>query len=246
VPKHEFAPFAELIEQIRRSRTAKWSSIQDAFIEVVERFDAEFGRARRSTDWYQAMARFFNDTIVALLAHASSKRILTRKKKGSQLFGNVDVDICYPESDPPTILGEIQALGTPPHPKNRNQARSGSSDLHKRLREVAFTSMDLKMYYSPPQPIDSFQSWIDSTSPGYFSFWAIRASDDGDFERVRSMLSCLRAYCNGVAAVVYMPKTADSQTSYNVRKVPELDIDRAIRAIAQRISYQSHLERGAS
>ena len=236
MPKHDFAPFAELLEQIRRSRTAKWSSIQDAFIEAVERFDAEFGRARWATGSYQAMARYFNDMIVALLANASSKKIFTRKKKDSQLFGKVDVDICYPESDPPKIVGQVQALGTLPHPTNRNQARSGSSDLHKRLREVAFTSMDLKMVYSPPQPIDSFQSWIDSTSPGYFSFWAIRASDDGDFERVRSMLSSLRAYCNGVGALVYMPKTPDSQTSYKVRKVLELDIDRAIREVAQRIS----------
>ena len=246
MPKHDFAPFAELLEQLRRSRTAKWSSIQDAFIEVVERFDAEFGRARRATGWYQAMARYFNDVIVALLANASSKKIFTGKKKDSQLFGNVDVDICYPESDPPAIVGEVEALGTPPNPKNRSQARTGSSDLNKRLREVAFTSIDLKMNYSPPQRINSFQSWIDSTSPGYFSFWAIRASDDGDFDRVRSMLSSLRAYCNGVAAVVYMPKTSDSQTSYKVRKVPELDIDRAIREIAQRISHRSHLEPGAS
>ena len=236
MPKHEFTPFEDLLDRIRTSRIAKWSSIQDAFIDVVQRFDAEYSAGHRAMGWYQAKARYFNDIIVALLANTSSKQILTRKKKESQLFGKLDVDICYPENDPPKIAGEVKALGTPPHPKNRNQARSGSSDLHKRLREVAFTAMDLKVAYSPPQPIESFQQWIDSTSPGYFSFWAIRASDEADFERVRGMLSNLRTYCNGVAAVVYSPRTSKYPTSYEVRRILELDIDRAIREMAQRIS----------
>lgn len=159
-----------------------------------------------------------------------------RLKKDSQLFGKLDVDICYPKQDPPKIAGEVKALGTPPHPKNDNKARDGSSDLHKRLREVAFTSMDLKVAYSGPQPIQSFQNWIDTTSPGYFSFWAIRANDDADFGRVRSMLTSLRSYCNGVAAVIYSPTSTHTPTTYSVRKLQELDMDRAIREMAQRIS----------
>ena len=234
--KHEYRPFEDLIDGIRQRGIAKWSAIQDDFIRVVERFDAEYRTGRRSMGWYQSKARYFNDIVVVLLSNVSKRVISTRKKKDSQLFGKLDVDICYPEADPPKIAGEVKALGTPPHPNNKNRARNGSNDLHKRLREVALTSMDLKVAYSGPEPIKSFQNWIDSTSPGYFSFWAIRANDDADFERVRSMLSSLRSYCNGVAAVVYSPSSSRSPTSYVVRRLPELDIDRAIREMAQRVS----------
>ena len=116
------------------------------------------------------------------------------------------------------------------------KARNGSNDLHKRVREVAFTSMDLKAAYAPPAPIGSFQGWIDSTPPGYFSFWAIRANDESDLDRTRSMLHGLRAYCNGVGAIIYMPKGTDSPTSYKVRSLTELAIDRWIREMAQRVS----------
>jgi hypothetical protein len=236
VAKHEFRAFEELVSRIQRGEISKWSAIENEFIRAVEGFDSEYRTGDRSMGWYQSKARYFNDIVVSLLTNLSKREISTRKKKDSQLFGKLDVDICYPEKDPPRIAGEVKALGTPPHPANKNRARSGSNDLHKRLREVAFTSMDLKVAYSGPQPITSFQHWIDSTSPGYFSFWAIRANDEADFARVRSMLSSLRSYCNGVGAVVYSPSSPASPTSYVVRKLGELDIDKYIREMAQRIS----------
>lgn len=234
--KHEFRPFEELMETIRQSGVTRWSSIEHDFLGAVERFDSEYRSGRRPSGWYQSKARYFNDIIVAILANVSKKPIAVRRKKESQLFGRLDVDICYPDEDVPKIAGEVKALGTPPHPNNKNRARNGSSDLHKRLREVALTSLDLKVAYSAPQPIRSFQNWVDSTSPGYFSFWAVRANDDADFERVRSMLFSLRSYCNGVAAVVYSPASSRTPTSYVVRRLPELDIDRVIKEMAQRVS----------
>lgn len=234
--KHEFPGFENLVERIVEDGTERWSDIQDDFIAVVQSFDENYRTGGRSTGWYQAKARYFNDIVVALLTNRSGHTISMRLKKDSQLFGKLDVDICYPQDDPPTIAGEVKALGTPPHPKNDNKARNGSNDLHKRLREVAFTSMDLKVAYSGPQPIQSFQNWIDATSPGYFSFWAIRANDSADFERVRSMLTSLRSYCNGVAAVVYSPASPSTPTTYTLRTLRELDMDRAIREMAQRIS----------
>lgn len=236
MPKHLFEPFEELVDRIASGGAVKWSVVQDDFVRVVEKFDSEYRTGNRPQGWYQSKARYFNNIVVALLSNASGKKISMRKKKDSHLFGKLDVDICFPNDGPPKIAGEVKALGTPPHPKNKNRARSGSNDLHKRLREVALTSIDLKVAYSGPQPIQSFQNWIDSTSPGYFAFWAIRANDVADLDRVRSMLSSLRLYCNGVAAVVYSPASLELPTNYVVRKIPELDIDRAIREMAQRIS----------
>ena len=235
-PKHPYSPFDTFIADIRARNVARWSEVQAEFLRVVESFDTEYRAGNRDSGWYQAKARYFNDVIVTLLENLSGKPIATRKKKNSQLFGELDVDICFPDKDAPQIAGEVKALGTPPHPNNKNRARNGSSDLHKRVREVALTSIDLKVAYSGPQPIQSFQHWIDSTPPGYFSFWAIRANNESDFERVRSLLSSLRSYCNGVGAFIYSPDSSRSETSYEARRVLELDIDRSIREMAQRIS----------
>lgn len=234
--QHEFQPFEDLMNRIRTQSVSRWSDVQDDFIRVVEAFDAEYRTGRYASGWYQSKARYFNDIVVALLSNASGREIAVRAKKDSQLFEKIDVDICYPGTGVPKIAGEVKALGTPPHAGNNDVARGGSSDLHKRLREVAFTSTDLKVAYSGPQPIQSFQNWIDSTDPGYFSFFAIRARDEADLGRVRSMLSSLRSYCNGVAAVLYLPRSAQSPTTYEVRRIPELDMDRTLREMAQRIA----------
>jgi len=234
--KHTFTPFEELLRGIRTGTQLGWSQVERPFLEVVEAFDFEYSSGNHAEGWYQAKARYFNDLVVDLLSNRSSKHISTRLKKKSRLFEKLDVDICYPIDDPPRIAGEVKALGTPPHPGNKNEPRGGSADLHKRVREVAFTSMDLKVAYSPPKPIGSFQHWIDSTEPGYFSFWAIRAADDSDLERVRSMLSSLRAYCNGVGAIIYRPRRLDTPTAYEVVPLKELSIEAAIQEMAQRIA----------
>lgn len=235
--KHEFAPFEALVERVRDSLVTQWDEIEGEFVRVVETFDAKYAAAPKGdTGWYQSKARYFNDLIVGILGNLSSQQISLRCKRKSQLFNLIDIDICFPNSGVPKIAGEVKALGTPPHPGNKNVARGGASDLHKRTREVAFTSMDLKAAYAPPAPIGSFQQWVDSTAPGYFAFWAVRAKDQLDFEKVRTTLTSLRTYCNGVGAVIYMPRTPASQTEYEVKKVTELSVDRSLREMAQRIA----------
>jgi len=234
--KHEYGPFEALVAEVRNASIDRWQTVEKKFIDVVEAFDSEYAAGGRSSGWYQAKARYFNDIIVALISNASGKTFSMRCKRSSQLFDKIDIDICFPEEGDPVVAGEVKALGTPPHPGNEGTARPGARDLHKRVREVAFTSMDLKAAYAPPQPMGSFQAWVDSTSPGYFAFWAVRANDESDLESVRTTLSSLRNYCNGVAAVIYMPKSPESPTSYVVKKLADLANDKTIREMAQRVS----------
>ena len=231
---HQFEPFEALLTRIRGTRVRRWEEIEDEFLRVVGLFDANYTAGKEKSGWYQSKARYFNDIIVDLLKNVSGKDIHLRCKRDSQIFDLIDIDICYPAKGSPIVAGEVKALGTPPHKGNKNKGRAGSQDLHKRVREVAFTSMDLKAAYAPPQPIGSFQRWIDTTTPGYFSFWAVRADNSKDLERVRNTLTNLRAYCNGVGAVIYTPN--DGTTSYSVERLSVLSIDRAIKEMAQRIA----------
>lgn len=230
-----FDGFERLVARVREKGIFRWEAVEPDFLAVVGEFDAEYASGRRDAGWYKAKARYFNDLIVALLENASKRPIALRSKRKSELFGQLDVDICYPAHGEPTIAGEVKQLGTPPHPGNKGMSRPASQDVHKRTREVALTSIDLKVAYAPPTPIRSFQEWIDRTPPGYFSFWCMRAASDSDFHRIRQTLVNLRTYCNGIGAVIYEPVSPAEQTRYQVRVVHELDMGRVLREMAQRI-----------
>lgn len=235
VPKHEFAPFEALVSHVRQDRVERWLDIEDEFIRVVGLFDTAVASGWRNDGWYQSKARCFEDLIVGLLGNISGNPISAGCRKRSQLFDLIDVDFCFPQEGDPVVAGEVKALGAPLGGGNNNMASGTLPELHSRVREMAFCSMDLKAAYAPPRPIASFQNWVDATSPGYFAFWAIRANDTQDFEEVRSTLAGSRAYCNGVGTVIYVPTKTETPTEYEVRKVNALSIDRAIKEMAQRI-----------
>ena len=233
---HEFGAYEDLLRRVNRDKVRAWSEIETEFVAATSAFDSEYRSGLRNTGWYKAKARYFNDLIVSLLSNAAGKPMATRKKKRSELFEKLDIDVCYPDTDPPIVGAEVKMLGAPPHPGNTHKGRPASQDLHKRIREVAFTSIDFKFAYAPPRPIGSFQSWIDSSDPGYFSFWAMRLESEADFSTVRTTLVNLRTYCNGVGALLYEAKSAEEPANYVVREVGELNIDRNLREMAQRIA----------
>lgn len=232
----EFAPFEAVVNRLRRDRIKQWIDIEDDFVRSVGLFDTEFGRSCRDEGWGRLKARCFNRLIAGLLGNVSRRPMSLGCKKQSQIFDSIDLDFCFPQDGAPIIAGDVTALGTPPRSGNEHNAGDAAQAFHRRVREVAFSSMDLKAAYAPPQPIGSFQQWVDATSPGYFAFWAMRARDQQDFEKIRSTLTSSRNYCNGVGAVIYLPKRADTPTEYEVKKVNELSIDRAIREMSQRIA----------
>ena len=237
MPPEAFSPFEELLDRIRREGFMRWADVEEEFLRAVEAFDREYSRGGRTSGWYQSKARYFNDVIVDLLKNASRRDITVRTKKRSKLFDKIDIDICFPTDGEPLIAGEVKILGTPAHPGNADRPRRASADLHKRSREVAFTSLDLKAAYTGPASIASFQAWVDTTSPGYFCFWALRIADDRDLERVRTIVTRLRNYCNGVGAFAYRPKSGTGVTGYEILRLPE-SVDHALEEMAQRIRSQ--------
>lgn len=161
-----------------------------------------------------------------------------RRLRGAQRrrvfsFCGIDIGIYYPSADEPVVSAEVKALGPRPHLKNGYKARGARSDLHKRVREVAFTATDVKAAHARPTLINSFQDWIDKTRHAYLTFWAMRVAGPKDLDAVRSFLSSLKSYCNGVGAASYEAKT--TLTDYVVRDYPEFDMDRVIRDFTQRV-----------
>jgi hypothetical protein len=230
--KHLFSEFDQLCLRVAQEGIEKWSDIEGPFLHVVEKFDADFALGRLSAGSYKAKARYFNELVIALLQNWSGQTVVGPVHRDSQLFHEIDIDICYPAEGVPKAAAEVKAIGTPGHTGNNFKPRPGRSDVHKRVREVAFTSTDLKAAYAKPTPIKTFTDWVQRTDPAYFSFWAVRVADQADYETVRSVLVGLRNYCNGVGAIIYS-HPEPTKPAYVAKKVPELNMDKALRAMAQ-------------
>ena len=237
-----FPAFDELVARVRSdSDVERWDQIQDEFLAAVSLFDTEYSKGRKNSGWYQKKAGYFNDLLVLLLENATGAKLGRSVKRGSALFDEIDINLCYPE-DPtrrPSVGAEAKMLGAPPHPGNKNIARSARQDIHKRVREVALTSVDFKAHYAPARAIHSFKSWIAETRPKYFSFWAFRVADAHDFENVRQIMNALKNYCNGVGAFFYRERLASEPTLYEPAPASELNLDGVLKEMAFEIANET-------
>ena len=226
-----------LLELVRTEGIRRWSDIEEPFIHAVSAFDAALVTGKMTTGEYKKKAGAFNDLIIYLLENATKCELGKTQKRSSVLFDEIDIDICFPagKGTPPSVGAEVKMLGAPGHKGNKYKPRSARADLHKRIREVAFTSIDFKAANSEAREISSFQSWCKETNPKYFAFWAFRVADDADFTKTRSMTNGLRHYCNGVGAFFYEQDQQRKATAYKVRPASELSLDKAIKQMAQEI-----------
>lgn len=184
----------DLVAKVKSTTEQRWKPIEQAFVAGMAAYDAARAHGRMTDGEYRRKAGVFNDLLILLLEHATGHPMGRTEKRESLLFDEIDIDICFPANKAlrPKVGAEVKVLGAPPHPGNSEKARPASQDLHKRIREVAFTSTDFKAAHAELQTITSFASWCKETRPKYFSFWALRVADDADFHRARGMLNGLQ------------------------------------------------------
>jgi len=219
---------------VSRESIRTWSEVEAEFVAAMYDFDTARSAERMSDGEYRKKAGVFNQLVIDILGNFSGRELGMTQKRNSLAFDKIDIDICYPKDGALTPIAgaEVKILGAPPHSGNKHKARSASIDLHKRLREVAFTCIDFKAAYAPPMPISTLSAWCGGTHPRYYSFWALRMADEGDFVRTRSMLNGLSHYCNRVGAIFYGPKPSGAYVRW---PASELSLDSAMREMAQEI-----------
>jgi len=105
---------------------------------------------------YRQKGNAFRDFISELIFVRSegTYRLLDRKVRG-YTERNHDVDLAYVVGGRVIVAGEVKMTGSPPHSRGSyvQKERKTQSDLDKRLKEVKFTAVDLKLYHTPNEVI---------------------------------------------------------------------------------------------
>jgi hypothetical protein len=153
-------------------------------------------------------------------------------RKG-RLHGLTDihaVDFYYGRAENPEIVGEAKMLGSPA--TKDKPVRRGATDIDKRLKEVKYTPLDLKLRYTGPA-IRDWHRWLRSSGPQFFTFWAFRVEPGESIPRIVKKCSDLAAYYNnGVGIFLFTPSPrGPGYVPLSFESETELRIDDCLAAV---------------
>ncbi len=194
--------FREKLLELVRSEKSKgyFDPIKNDFLELFYKYlESNWIDGKLCEGSYRQKGNVFRDLISELIYIRSEKqyRLLDTKVPGYTEH-NHDLDLAFVRGEDSLLIvaGEVKMTGSPRHRVGNTikEERRTQSDLDKRLKEVKFTSVDLKLYYTSDKVIvkivqsllesDTFDKeimknqwwdeWVKKSVPGFYSFWASR------------------------------------------------------------------------
>jgi hypothetical protein len=236
------APLHAMYQAAVAAHPRTWNEIEDDFLRAMEGFDTNVASGLADIgDLQNGKGDFFNDLLALILENCAGLTLYSRGGVPRFVFANHNLDVTYPNSGVVRFTLEAKAVGTPRHPLSPKQkpiGRPGSADLAKRIKELAFKSIDLKAEYgrimamqglSPSSPGANLTTWLRSVPPSGYLFMAARVVGPTDFDAVVGFAHTAAQVQDGVGIFCFTPESPDQPTIY--RKVPvpvELSIDRVL------------------
>ncbi len=220
-----------------------WNEIEEPFVRAMEAFDANVASGLADIgDLQNGKGDFFNDLLSLLLENCAGVDLYSRGGVPGFIFANHNLDVTYPNTGVVKFTLEAKAVGTPRHPLSPKQkpiGRPGSADLAKRVKEVAFKTIDLKAEHgrlmamqgkSPEvQPGGNMTTWLRSVPPSAYLFITARIVSPSDLAAVVAFAHTAGQVEDGVGVFAFGPPTPNKPTKYRVMPVPvELSIDRVL------------------
>jgi len=177
---------------------------------------------------------WFNNVIAYLLERCSGVETLyVRRRAPGMIIPEHNLDGVYPGDRARDIefLLEAKMMGTPKHansPGEKPAGRAGSADTNKRVKELAFKSIDLKgeaarrlaMVGAAPTAGGAgggdLSAWLHASRPRIYFFMGVRVVGDTDFAAVLRWAETAAQVVDAVGLYCYEP-TPSSSTSYRRR-----------------------------
>lgn len=210
-----------------------WAPIEEIFLRAMEGFDANVASGLADMgDLQNGKGDFFNDLLALILENCSQTTLYSRGGVPGLIFPKHNLDVSYPPEGAMQFIVEAKAVGTPRHPGSQKQkpiGRPGSADLDKRVKEIAFKTIDLKAEYarilaergqSPSVISGDLTTWIKSVKPRSYVFFAARVVSDKDRERVVRFADLAGLVSDAVGLFCFRPVAPDQPTRYQAEPVP--------------------------
>lgn len=250
-------PLRELYEWAVGATVTSWNQVEDRFLDAMGEFDTTLAATATAPDpealenlvgdLQNGKGDFFNDLLALLLEGCSGIEDLYARGRVPGLLVEVhNLDGVYPSTGEIGFLLEAKMMGTPKHALNRKQkdpkGRRGSADIGKRVKELAFKSIDLKGEASRRRAIlgerpvgggaggGDLSTWLHSSEPRIYFFLAARTINDSDFRAVVKWCGAAAQVVDAVGLFCYEPISDDEFTTYRRRDgvPPELALERTL------------------
>lgn len=244
------APLRDLYAAAVAATPRSWNEVEAAFVTAMEGFDRNVAAGIADIgDLQNGKGDFFNDLLALLLENCAGVDLYSRGGVPGLIFPNHNLDLTYPNTGLVGFTLEAKAVGTPRHPLSPRQkpiGRPGSADLAKRVKEVAFKTIDLKAEYgrlmsmageSPAStPGGNLTTWLRTVRPMAYLFIAARIVSPTDFEATVAFARTAAQVEDGVGLFCFGPAVGGDATTYRPMPVPvELSIDRVLYRACQDI-----------
>ena len=250
------APFRGVYDAAAQNTYTNWNQVEDRFVDAMSVFDRSIGatvgadltdeeKSELGADLQNGKGDFFNDLLVLLLHNCSGVALGPSRRKVPGLVVPVhNLDGIYPPDGEIGFMLEAKMMGTPKHvnsPRQRPAGRPGSADLDKRVKELAFKSIDLKGEFSRRQAMagrapkaggaggGDLTTWLKAVRPSIYFLLAVRVVSDADFDRTLVWAETAEKVVDAVGLFCYEP-VDDTYTGYRKREgVPTgLQLDRVL------------------
>jgi hypothetical protein len=240
-------PLRSMYERVIASSATSWNQVEQGFLDAMSAFDGGLPTAFDGTDdakkqqskelsaaIQNGKGDWFNNVVAYLLEQCSSiETLYVRRNVPGLIIPEHNLDGVYPGDKTREIefLLEAKMMGTPKHansPGEKPAGRSGSMDTGKRVKELAFKSIDLKgeaarrltMVGTPPHGGPGggdLSTWLHANRPRIYFFMAVRVLGDTDFAAVIRWAETAAQVVDAVGLYCYEP-VPGSFTSYRTRQ----------------------------
>jgi len=250
-------PFLPVFDAARAGEFGSWEQVETPFLRAMEQFDASIAssigtemsddeKSELSADLQNGKGDFFNDLLAVLLQNCAGIDTLSTRSAVPGLIVPVhNLDGVYPSTGPIRFMLEAKMFGTPKHinsPKQKDAGRRGSADIDKRVKELAFKSIDLKGEYSRLRTAEGegartggpgggdITTWLRGQDPKIYFFIGVRVISQSDFERAIRWAATAEQVVDSVGVFCFEPVETGSYTKYRKRDdvPPSLQIERVL------------------
>lgn len=218
----------------------RFSDIQEEFLTILyENLDRYRKQGIVPEGEYRQKGNAFRDLILAIIQSQTGLELRGMKIEG--FTDKHDLDLGFYLHDVLYIAGQVKLLGSPAHKLLSGEfkpERMARADIDKRIKEVKYTPVDLKLRYGGKE-VGRWDDWIRGSIPRFYSFWGCRIANRDNVDLIIQKFLHLKEYNNGVGVVLYREEKG-KYAKIDDPRLKELDIDDTIRDISAFLLKEVH------